>query len=436
MNTVKIGDSFEGSCFEIITNSLNRDELGLLSQQCKIFQKKGYYSKDREKEIIFDLSIEVWPPKANRYSLLYLIECKDYRSKPVPVDDLEEFYAKVVQVSGVNTKAVFITSNTFQSGAYTYANSKGMMLIEVNDNFTYSIILHKTRRYNNRLLESSIRKIDNSLIHENIITQLDLRKDFLNLDRYILSGFIDYLKQTSNAKLNSNLLKYSRERIDEITNQLLQTFDSNCISENRLPRIGEIFQKLNDVFDLTISHENIIEKDEQERVIISKCSFLEKKITIDKSIINSNRYNFILAHELGHFFLHNKVQIKQDTYEKLDDSRQSFILDRYLLENERNWMEWQANQFATSFLMPREPFYFQFSKFQDQIGLRPGAQLYVDRQKCNQDSLHRIASYLSILFQVSKTSIIYRLNSLNLLKEESNMKHLSQIIREMMREVD
>ena len=185
MNTVKKGDKFENLCFNVISATLEKEELGIISEHSKVFQKKGYYSNDRKSDIIFDLSIEVWPPKADRFTLLCIIECKDYSTKPVPVDDIEEFYAKVSQVSGLNTKGVFITSNTFQKGAYTFARSKRIMLIEVNDNITYTIVLYKANRYYQYQSESRINK-DKSVRNHKIESEFQDQKLRRQIDKKII----------------------------------------------------------------------------------------------------------------------------------------------------------------------------------------------------------------------------------------------------------
>ncbi|MGN6637397.1 MAG: hypothetical protein ACTHJ8_00685 [Mucilaginibacter sp.] len=88
MNTVKKGSLFENRSYEILKAAIFDKRLGLDPDCCKIYQQKGYYSKDREADIIFDLSIEVWPPNASRCHFLYLIECKDYNGT-VPPGDIE-----------------------------------------------------------------------------------------------------------------------------------------------------------------------------------------------------------------------------------------------------------------------------------------------------------------------------------------------------------
>ena len=71
MNTTKKGDEFESRSYQLIKEAIDSGQLGLIANQCKIFSKKGYYSQKRKSEIIFDLTIEVWPPKAKRFTPLY-----------------------------------------------------------------------------------------------------------------------------------------------------------------------------------------------------------------------------------------------------------------------------------------------------------------------------------------------------------------------------
>ncbi len=66
------------------------------------------------------------------------------------------------------------------------------------------------------------------------------------------------------------------------------------------------------------------------------------------------RQNFTIAHELGHYFLHDEILkderliIDDDNY--LDGKRTLYRLD----EAKRNQIEIEANNFAASLLMPRD----------------------------------------------------------------------------------
>lgn len=66
-----------------------------------------------------------------RPSIIIVIECKDY-SNGIPVDDVEEFHAKLQQIGADNTKGIIITKNgCFQRSAVSYAESKGIALARI-----------------------------------------------------------------------------------------------------------------------------------------------------------------------------------------------------------------------------------------------------------------------------------------------------------------
>lgn len=73
MNTVRIGDLFEGKAYQIVDTAVKEGRLGLNPEFCHLEQKASFYSKDREGNIIFDISIKVIPPGAN--------QCQLYRQK-------------------------------------------------------------------------------------------------------------------------------------------------------------------------------------------------------------------------------------------------------------------------------------------------------------------------------------------------------------------
>lgn len=129
MNTVKKGDEFEEKCHSLIFKAINNYDLSILPAHCQVFKKKKYFSEKRKKDIIFDLSIEVKSPNSKRPTLLFIIECKDYATKSIPVDDLEEFDSKIDGIKGVQTKGVFISSKSFQSGSIDIAETMGILIM-------------------------------------------------------------------------------------------------------------------------------------------------------------------------------------------------------------------------------------------------------------------------------------------------------------------
>jgi hypothetical protein len=130
MDTLAKGNAFEDLVFDIIEKELENDRLGLSPSQARLFKKKGYFSKDRKSKIIVDIAIEVWPPNSKNYSFLWVCECKDYGGT-IPVDDVEEFKAKLDQIAGKNVKGVIASPNALQKGAFSYARSNGIGVVRV-----------------------------------------------------------------------------------------------------------------------------------------------------------------------------------------------------------------------------------------------------------------------------------------------------------------
>lgn len=130
MSSVAKGNAFESRVFTAITNELNNERLGLSPKSASAFQKKGYYSRDRDSDIIVDISIEIWLPNADHWSILWVCECKDYGSA-IPVDDVEEFKAKLDQIAGANKKGVIAVTGALQQGALNYARANGIGIVRL-----------------------------------------------------------------------------------------------------------------------------------------------------------------------------------------------------------------------------------------------------------------------------------------------------------------
>ena len=130
MSSIKKGNTFEDEVFALVRSELVAERLGMLLTAARVFKGKGYYSRDRESDIIIDVSIEVWLPNAENWSLLWACECKDY-SRSVPVDDLEEFKSKLDQITGANRKGAVAVRGALQAGALKYARANGIAVIRV-----------------------------------------------------------------------------------------------------------------------------------------------------------------------------------------------------------------------------------------------------------------------------------------------------------------
>ncbi|WP_196896038.1 ImmA/IrrE family metallo-endopeptidase [Aureivirga marina] len=401
MNTVKVGDKFEDKSYHLIQKAIENDEFGISKTSARVFKKKGYYSQRREKEIIFDLSIEIWPPNAHRFSLLFLIECKSSNSKKVPVDDVEEFWSKIDQVAGKNVKGVMISDNSFQKGGLNFAKNTGMMLIEVNKENKHEIILHRTEKEDEK-------KNENDLIY----------KEFISFIRNVFG--LNQIKGLK--KLSSNYIEKEALNILRKYNKIKKSID-----------IDEFIIFLNEEYDISFDFTRSIESVNGKK-IAGYYNVSKKEILIDCSIVNTEKFPFVLGHELGHFFLHSNLKINQEVYNDFEDSKYNFESDKYLLTNEKNWIEWQANKFAISLFLPRELFFIQFVGFRTRIGISKPQYIYLDKQKINQEDYYKTIDYLSDYFGISKTSVKYRIEDLNLIKYAEPQNNWRTILRKVVYE--
>ncbi|MDR0307022.1 MAG: restriction endonuclease [Chitinispirillales bacterium] len=164
----------------------------------KAYQKKGYYSKDRQSEIVTDISIETFLPDASEYSLLTVIECKDYNAA-VPVDDIEEFHSKVQQIAGDNVKAIFATSAALQKSALNYAKSKGIGVIRYLPDDQVKVVMYCMISNN----ISKKEKLNHSEFNSAFLNQnheSSGRSFYACDDEYIYPGLFSILKEYLNEK--------------------------------------------------------------------------------------------------------------------------------------------------------------------------------------------------------------------------------------------
>lgn len=413
INTTEIGDRFEKKSLEIIKKVIEEEQLGLLSEYIRIFQKKEYTSNLRQKKIKFDLTIEVWPPGANRYVLLYIIECKDYATR-VPVNKIEDFHSKIQQVAGVNVKGIFISNSPLQEGAYNIAESVGMMVIQGESSDDYNIILHKKNISGS---DNKIPFIQGTSV--NSIIDFGIEQIEKLIDKKILNSF----QEISNcSRISYGIDKISKIEIEQKAYKELDCLNPQILKDGYPLKIKDLIEFMNNKFGIKISY---FECDN----VYGKCNIKDGIINVSKSIQGTNRELFVLSHELGHYFLHQKLSIGQKLYDLFDDPVYNFKTGSYDLVNPRNWIEWQANCFASYFTMPNAPFLARVWMSQDTLYGRRG-RIYLDDQKENVSRYMELISRLSYKFNVSKASIIYKLKDLDLINNNSRLKSIGQIVIE------
>ena len=197
MNTVKKGNLLEDQIFAFLKSELSQGRLGIEPSSGKICKKKGYFSRDRGKEIIVDIAIEVWIQGAENYSMLWVCECKNYADR-VPVNDVEEFKAKLDQIAGKNVKGVIATRSAFQSGAFTYAKNQGIGVIRIMPDDQVEWVLHlMTSQESNRNKQLNPDEFSRALQYQQF--QSSGREFYSEYDGYIFGDWQSLLRYTLKA---------------------------------------------------------------------------------------------------------------------------------------------------------------------------------------------------------------------------------------------
>lgn len=426
MNTVKKGDEFEDKVFAYFSKLINEGGFWASAANCKIYQKRGYYSSARGSDIIFDIAIEIFLTNATDYSSLVLIECKNYEA-PVSVEQVESFFDKTQQVSPGNIKAVMISSNGFQTGTFEYSKSKKIALCRLYDKDTLE---WKLNRSPSSLIISSFALKESSDAY-NALHKKDFNPTYLDFhgfvnDLYVSSSHLFFealikqgqtqaqIKEMNKIEavaksLDSNVKFLSKDDIDEICNRIFTQigYTGGAVS---LEQICDILRKEEDL---------VIDNNAQlENGALGEISFEPLEIKISSAISDVLRKRFTLAHELGHLLLdHSKYMAGERCTEQaisLDSVPELGVKD---IER----MERQANQFASSLLLPSRQFIASFQELATDYGLydRGFGVLFLDNQKCNLDVYHAITNRLKAEYQVSRTAIKFRLMGLGFLNEKT-----------------
>jgi len=420
------GKKFEILIYNYFLEEINNGRFLTTPELVKIYRKKGYYSRDRQKEIIFDVSLEIFLPGQSNYSILIIIECKDYNHS-VPVDDVEEFFSKLQQVSGANVKGVVASTNSFQSGVFTFSKSKGIGLLRYLENAEYKWVLNRSpstmislkysqdnwsEAWHCLSEETSMSKIFDAHCYSDGI--------YTNSIQYFLYNFIL-------SNLPENLIDNLRTHLTplEINQYLVPFKDKMTIESQCMSLLHNI-----DYSGGIVSLEKIYKPIQELAVSIRKCrpdnilgkiTFRPIEIVIYTDPISRKRQRFTLAHELGHYFLNHSEFMNGEYCEEEDFNFDDFpsIGIKDIIR-----MEWQSNYFASCILLPKKYFLEEFIKLSIKYDVKDRGYgfLFLDNQQVNISTFMAISDELKKYFDVSRIAVKFRLKQLGLLNDDNTRK--------------
>ena len=437
MSTVQVGDEFEDKVFRLFSILLKEGSL-FVPPNSKIFQKKKYYSPQRQDDIIFDISIESYLPNNSEPSFIIFIECKNYTGK-VPISDIEEFHSKVEQIAPNANKSILVTNSSFSAQGINYAKSNHIALVRIFDDdkinwllprevaeaITYKEVETAEREIYDALCEDEYHIINNSISYFNGFPMYDSIGFIESLYNY---G--DYHKHNKNETILNQLYKndIALPEIEFMGDSQLNTIANNFRKElsekygiNKTKIDTNFFIKyLNDYQAFSIEYVDDLHLTQPTRYL-AYVDYENKKILILNDILKyENRLRFTLVHEISHLLLHKELQ-------------QALLCNKTLLllpENIKSRIELQANNLTALILLPNElliqELNFLIQKYQ--LNNKRGYYIYLDSQPCNINQWNCICTHLSQVFGVSKDVIKIRLQKIGFLKVDNNQAKTIKIL--------
>ncbi len=362
----------------------------------------------------------------------------------MPVDDVEEFVYKLDQIAGKNVKGMMFSKKGFSSGALSVAQSTGIALARLLPSNEVDWILERTPK---AVKESDKKEYKNKEIAKALTTKnyRGQTEAFFSIHKNKLSNIftetfnnlihVNYNKEKQKLD-NSKNIKYiqylGQEDIELKIEKLLEYFDSDIIKNKYEVNVDKILEYLVEKYKVKYNFDMNLGINSSGNEILGKLEINKRKIFITNRLeANTPRWRFTLSHEIGHLLLHRNLDIP------------SFIQDHMDTDEILNWsitnakdknimrLEWQANSFASSLLLPRHLVYdFIFSKL-NELDIRSSSKgvIYLDEQQCNIQAYQNILFSMKQKFNVSYQAINYRLAQLNLLNNKTKQKKVSKIIQ-------
>ena len=425
MNSTLAGNLFEQKMFNYFDREIKRGRFLFRRECCRIFRKKAYYSRDRGKNIIFDIAVEVYMPGSSEYSLLIVIECKNYKHS-VPVDDAEEFFAKLQQVSGANVKGIIAATREFQEGTLTYCQSKGIGLFRHFHETQMKWVLKRSAfalgtselgiggssRIHDALTRPSYTSERYSMFccHGNEYTN-SARKFFHGVAATCLGAGQLALIETPKPPHTTFVDFLAKEHIEKTANDVLRAVQHYQGADD----LDELCKGLKDTQRRQVKVHRQQHRSRDGVTILGRIKFSPPVISIYQSPeISSARERFTLAHELGHLMLGHSKYLRAE-YCEADD----FTIDETNILGDLRSLEWQANYFAACVLLPRRALVRAFCRFALEHGIkdRGWGFLFLDQQPCNQYDYYLTTNHLKTMFAVSRSALTLRLQEVGILKD-------------------
>ena len=236
------------------------------------------------------------------------------------------------------------------------------------------------------------------------------------------------------AQKNNGMYLFSRKDFDGIAELVLREYAPDLLDQPQplaiekfadeaysltildcyLSASGNILGMINfDDLDVMVVN---LQKQRQREHLLSGTILVDAGLLVDSS---HRRRRFTIAHELSHWIIHRQMYYSDGPCCNLRQAKNYiacreigiFPGKRYCKWSDSEWMEWQADHFASALLMPASTFY----PYAKAIMERRRAGTYI-LEGCGSSTTKEVISELCDTFDVSRTAVRIRLKERNLLR--------------------
>jgi Zn-dependent peptidase ImmA (M78 family) len=225
-----------------------------------------------------------------------------------------------------------------------------------------------------------------------------------------------------------NLERLSKSEIEKRAQSVLKHFNERYFEYCRPTNIGYIIRNLSDKKHLAYDEDSNLGYDSNTSKILGCYIPSKKMILIDLNLKSAiAKMHFVQAHELAHFVLHRKILQINESKDAIYDTENAFLGKRQL-NSDYDFMEWQANYFASAILLPESILRSKVIAIREEIGVKWRGTVYVDDQACTREDYFQTIKNLSEYFQVSKMEVEIRLRGLDLITDNRKSKNTAVAI--------
>lgn len=410
MNTTDKGNELEDQLYDYLYDQINQSELvfGIYpASLCQLHKKKKFYCKLRERDVEFDVVIEVRRNTASAPHVVVVFECKNH-AKPIKERDVTDFSSKVGDIFGHGAKGMVVCSSRLQSGAEKFARSKRIGIVKFDEGGIDIIADRKSGAW----AENSFVK---NQIFDGTRRSKSLKFSAYNNGRFF--GTVSQLLCSFDPDLSSEGGRAFSPKINSIT--FLPEAEIRNAAQNSLRKIrynsGVVnLEELCEKLDIHLTFSKNLYFDTDGSSVLGSANFSKRSIEVNLHG-NIHRERFTIAHEIGHFCLSHGRYLHSDSI-----IEQDLIMDTQS-NDDFNYarLEYQANIFASEVLLPFQEFRTYVDALRLHFGIydRGFGYIFVDDQHCNYTLYNAMMFELSNHFDVSKYAIEVRLKRMGLLTD-------------------